>query len=211
MEARLARTSGDDPGWAGQGGDAADGVAQPAIAPTLAASLRGRGRAGGATVTAKRKKRPGRSGGPRGTSWRQLCADGLKLPGVEERTSYRTPALFFRKKLLARLREDGETVAVAVELLDRDVLLQADPAAFFLTDHYRGYPWVLMRLAMVRHRTAIELLEQAWRRAAPTGLAERRLRSAPAARGAEVRGSTVDPEVRRGGASGTRRRRPGGV
>jgi hypothetical protein len=58
-----------------------------------------------------------------------------------EGTSYHTPALFFRQKLLARLKEDGETAAFRVDLFDRDVLLQADPSAFFLTDHYRAYPW----------------------------------------------------------------------
>ena len=45
--------------------------------------------------------------------------------------------------------------------------LEADPEAFYLTDPYRAYPWVLMRLSSVRHGAALELLEQAWRRAAP--------------------------------------------
>ena len=106
----------------------------------------------------------------RGTSWQRLCADAARLPGVEAGTSYATPALFVRKKLLARLREDGETVAVRIDLMDRDVLLEADPKAFFLTDHYRSHPWVLMRLADVRHASAVELVEQAWRRLAPKRL-----------------------------------------
>ncbi len=89
------------------------------------------------------------------------------LPGVEEGTSYSTPALHVRKKLLARLREDGETVAVRVELTDRDVLLEADPRAFFVTDHYLAYPFVLVRLAEAQHGVVMELLEQAWRREAP--------------------------------------------
>ena len=58
-----------------------------------------------------------------------------RCPAVQEGTSYSTPALHVRRKLLARLREDGETVAIRVELLDRDVLLAADPRAFFVTDH----------------------------------------------------------------------------
>jgi hypothetical protein len=102
-----------------------------------------------------------------GTTWSRLCAEASRLPGVAEGTSYRTPALFFRKKLLARLKEDGESVAISVDFFDRDVLIKADPKAFFLTDHYRAYPWVLMRLAAVQHEAAIKLLEDAWRRAAP--------------------------------------------
>ena len=92
------------------------------------------------------------------------------LPGVEQGRCYGTPALYVRKRLLARLREDAETVAMKVDLLDRDVLLQADPAAFFLTDHYRPYPYVVMRLSSVRPAVAQGLLEQAWRREAPKRL-----------------------------------------
>jgi len=94
----------------------------------------------------------------------------VRLPGVERGTSYSTPALYVRKKLIARLREDGETVAVRVELSDRDVLLAADPAAFFLTEHYRAHPWVLLRLSKARHASALEVVERAWRQVAPRRL-----------------------------------------
>ncbi len=103
----------------------------------------------------------------RGTTWRRLCDAALALPGVQEGTSYSTPALHVRKKLLARLREDGETVAIRVDLLDRDVLLAADPRAFFVTDHYLAYPLMLVRLSEAEHGMVVELLEQAWRREAP--------------------------------------------
>jgi len=98
----------------------------------------------------------------RGTTWGEFCRAALALPGVVEGTSYRTPALHARKKLLARLKEDGETVAVRVELADRDFLLQADPEAFFLTDHYVGYPWLLVRLRRVRPGMRMDLFERAW-------------------------------------------------
>ncbi len=106
----------------------------------------------------------------RGTSWERLCRDAVRLPGVEQGTSYATPALYVRKKLIARLREDGETVAVRVELSDRDVLLEADPSAFFLTEHYRAHPWVLLRLGKARHASALEVIERAWRQVAPRRL-----------------------------------------
>ncbi len=106
----------------------------------------------------------------RGLTWEQVCALAAKLPGVEQGTSYGTPSLHVRKRFLARLKEDGETIAIRVEFLDRDVLLQADPAAFYLTDHYRDYPAMLVRLAKVRPEVMAELLEQAWRRQAPKTL-----------------------------------------
>jgi hypothetical protein len=106
----------------------------------------------------------------RGLTWKQLCAHGATLPGVEQGTCFGTAALYVRKKFLARLKEDGETVAIKLDFADRDVLLEADPKAFYLTDHYRPYPMVLMRLGQVRPGVARELLEQAWRRAAPKRL-----------------------------------------
>lgn len=113
--------------------------------------------------------------GRRGITWRQLTAAALRLPGVEEGASYATPAVFVRKKLIARLKEDGETVAVRIDFLARDLLLEADPDAFYLTDHYRAYPWILMRLEAVRNTVALRLLDQAWRLAAPPALARNRV------------------------------------
>ena len=106
----------------------------------------------------------------RGMTWPALVAWAGRLPGIETRPCYGTPALYVGKRILARLREDGETVAVRIDLSDREVVLAADPAAFFLTDHYRPYPWVVMRLDKVRPAAAHELLEQAWGRAAPKRL-----------------------------------------
>ena len=107
----------------------------------------------------------------RGTTWSKLCKLALKLPGVTEGTSYGTPALHVRKKFLARLKEDGESIAIKIDFADRDVLLELDPAAFYLTDHYRPYPAMLVRLKTVRLDLLPRLLEQAWRLQAPKRLA----------------------------------------
>ena len=106
----------------------------------------------------------------RGTTWSTLCKLATKLPGVEQGTSYGTPALHVRKKFLARLKEDGESVAIKIDFSDRDVLLELDPAAFYLTDHYRPYPAMLVRLRQVRVDLLEQLLEQAWRLQAPKSL-----------------------------------------
>lgn len=45
---------------------------------------------------------------------------GRTLPGVEESTSYGTPALKVRGKLLARLWEDGETLVVKIDFDTRE-------------------------------------------------------------------------------------------
>jgi len=70
----------------------------------------------------------------------------LSFPGVEESTSYGTPAFKLKKKLLVRLHQDGKSLVLKVGDATRDHLLQADPDTFFITDHYRGYPYVLAHL-----------------------------------------------------------------
>ena len=110
----------------------------------------------------------------RGITWQSLLDWAAELPGAEPGVCYGTPALYVRKRILARLREDGETVAIRIDFFDRDLLLEADPAVFYLTDHYRPYPMVVMRLARAMPVVAKRLLEQAWLRAAPKRLVEQR-------------------------------------
>ncbi len=114
--------------------------------------------------------RKGEKASPRGTSWATFCKLATKLPGVTRGTSYGTPALHVGKKFLARLKEDGESVAIKIDFADRDVLLELDPAAFYLTDHYRPYPAMLIRLKEVPRDMVEPILEQAWRLQAPRSL-----------------------------------------
>jgi hypothetical protein len=94
----------------------------------------------------------------------------LALPGVEEGMSYGTPAFRVRGKFLVRLREDGETLALKIGFDAREILMQADPETFFITDHYAGYPSVLVRLATVGREELAGVLEEAWRFNAPKRL-----------------------------------------
>ncbi|HEX4601662.1 MAG TPA: MmcQ/YjbR family DNA-binding protein [Gemmatimonadales bacterium] len=94
----------------------------------------------------------------------------LALPGVEEGPCYGTPGFRVRGKFLARLWEDGETLVVRCGDDERDFRMQADPETFFITDHYRGYPAVLIRLRRVRRADLRDILDQAWRLQAPKRL-----------------------------------------
>jgi len=95
----------------------------------------------------------------------------LALPEAEESTSYGTPAFKVRGKLFVRLKEDGESIVVRIEEADRALRLQADPSAFYITDHYISYPWMLVRLSAVAQDDLADLLGDAWRLQAPGRLA----------------------------------------
>jgi hypothetical protein len=92
---------------------------------------------------------------------------GLKLPGVEESTSYGTPSLKVRGKFLMRMKEDGETLAMKVaDLGEKDFLRESAPEILFTTDHYNGYAYVLIRLAKISDKELAALIERAWWREA---------------------------------------------
>ncbi len=48
--------------------------------------------------------------------------------------------------------------------------MAADPQAFHVTDHYVGYPYLLVRLSGVHREDPRHLVELAWRSAAPRRL-----------------------------------------
>ena len=85
----------------------------------------------------------------------------IALPGVEEGTSYGTPAWRHKGKLLARVHQDGETLVLNIGHQTRDHLLHADPAAFFVTDHYRNSAMFLARLDRITAADLQKLLGRA--------------------------------------------------
>jgi len=96
-------------------------------------------------------------------SWRTVQKLALRLPEAEESTSYGTPAFKVRGKLFVRLREEGDVIVVRIEMADRAMRMAANPSAYFLTDHYVPYPYMLVRLSEVDESELAELLDDAWR------------------------------------------------
>jgi hypothetical protein len=86
----------------------------------------------------------------------------LALPGVVEGTSYRTPAFRINGRYFFRLREDGDSLAVKIDFDTREALLQANPRAFYITDHYRGWPAICVRLSTVSRPELKALLDESW-------------------------------------------------
>jgi hypothetical protein len=74
-------------------------------------------------------------------------------------------------RFLGRMKEDGESVVFMLENVDeQEFLTQAQPEIYFITDHYRGWPAVLARLAKLRAPECRLRLERAWRLKAPRSL-----------------------------------------
>lgn len=105
-----------------------------------------------------------------GLTWDDVRRLAMELPGVDEGTSYGTPCLNVRGKHFARLKEDGESVVLRVNFYERTLMLEAEPDVFYITDHYREWPYVLVRLPAVSERQMRERLEDSWRLAAPKKL-----------------------------------------
>ena len=125
----------------------------------------------------KRKKRNVRS--PLPATIEQGYARYLKivlaLPGAEVSTSYGTPSVKVRGKILSRWRTEAEgALAIRCDFLDRQILLQTQPEVFFLTDHYQDYPMVLVRLEKATHTVLVDITERAWRLVAPAKVVRER-------------------------------------
>jgi hypothetical protein len=123
----------------------------------------------------RRRKSPGNAlqGAARmrsAVTFEQVRLVARAFPGVEDSTSYGTPALKVRGKLLARLHQSGECLVLRSDLLDREILMQSDPQVFFITDHYRDYPWILVRFSAVDPGALRDLIDRAWRLIAPKSL-----------------------------------------
>jgi hypothetical protein len=102
------------------------------------------------------------------------------LPAIEQGTSYGTPALKIRGKLIARIK-DHDTLVVRCTLDEKEMLIEAFPELYFETDHYRGWPWVLIRLGHIGKPDLAVRLARAWRMQAPKTLIAARDRANDAA------------------------------
>jgi len=89
------------------------------------------------------------------------------LPDVEDSTTYGSPSLKVRGKLLTciaihKSAEPG-SIAVRIDFDRRAELMEGDPDTYYLTDHYVNYPVVLVRLARIQPDALRDLLGMAWR------------------------------------------------
>lgn len=95
----------------------------------------------------------------------------LSFPGGNEKPSYGKPSFFIDKKFFTRWRDEEDSIVLVVGSIDeRDMLLEADPKTFFITEHYRSYPSVLAHASRLDARTLRGMLERRWQTIAPKKL-----------------------------------------
>ena len=94
----------------------------------------------------------------------KVAAIAERFPGAEVSRSYGTPSLKVKDKFMARLRSEAEGgLAIRCHFMDREMLMQAAPETFYITDHYADYPMVLINLETVRWDAMPDIVERAWR------------------------------------------------
>lgn len=97
----------------------------------------------------------------------------LSFPETETGTSHGRPSWKAVGKFFTRIRSEDDSVVVYVDSLDhRDMLLEAEPDTFHITDHYRGYPIVLARIATVDPVWLRATLEKRWLKLVPRRLSK---------------------------------------
>jgi hypothetical protein len=83
----------------------------------------------------------------------------LSLPGAEERLWFNRPCVFIHDRFLTRVHDKEEAVVLQVGSMEmRDLMLEAEPELFTITEHYRNFPFVLARLKALTKTTFKEML-----------------------------------------------------
>jgi len=93
---------------------------------------------------------------------------GLSLPDVVATTKYDgSPMLKVRGTFLAGLAThpsaEPETLVVRFDSEERNWLIEDAPETYYLTDYYRTYPLVLVRLSRIDRDALHDLLSVSWR------------------------------------------------
>ena len=72
----------------------------------------------------------------------------LSIPGTDERLWFNQPSVFIHDRFLAKTHHKEDAVTLQVGSMEmRDMMLEAEPEMFYITDHYRKFPFVLVRLS----------------------------------------------------------------
>src|ERR1700761_6077084 len=113
------------------------------------------------------KKKPA----AKGVNPAELKKVALSFPETAEGVSYTHPAYLAFGKFFTRYRKEDNSFVLTVAGMEyRDMLLEMDPKTYFITDHYKSFPGVLVRLERVTKDEVHAMLDRRWRAMAPKKL-----------------------------------------
>ena len=83
----------------------------------------------------------------------------LAVPGAEEVLWFNKPAVFLHGQFLTKVHDKEEAMTFRVSSMEmRDMMLEAEPKLFYITDHYRNFPFVLVRLSALTPKLLKEMV-----------------------------------------------------
>src|ERR1051325_3366904 len=83
----------------------------------------------------------------------------LSVEGASEGPYFSNPAVFVAEKFLTRVHTKEEAMVLAIGSMEmRDMMLEAEPKLFYITDHYKNFPYLLARLTKLDKATLKDLL-----------------------------------------------------
>ena len=105
-------------------------------------------------------------------------AVGRTLPDVEVTTTWGASALKVRGRMFAcvAINKSAEpnSMVVRMDMAQRDLLLEEDPATYYVTGHYVDYPCVVVRLSRISREALDDLIRGAHRFVSATASSKRR-------------------------------------
>ncbi len=121
----------------------------------------------------------------RALSFDDVRALVLAMPEVVEVTAYGMPAFKagntrFAGRPVERPDVEPNSLGLHMSIDERDRRIAARPDVYYLTEHFRKYPAVLVRLSAIRRGELREALGVAWSYAMQRQAAKRTLRKATA-------------------------------
>jgi hypothetical protein len=84
----------------------------------------------------------------------------LSVTGASEGPYFGKPSIFYKESFVARVHDKEDAVTLRVGTIEmRDVMLEAEPRLFYITDHYKTWAGLLARLSVLNRTVLKELIK----------------------------------------------------
>ncbi len=99
----------------------------------------------------------------------------LSIAGTSEGPYFGKPAIFLGEEYLCRVHDKEAAMVLRSGSMEmREVMLEAEPKLFYITDHYKSFPVILARLSALDKKTLTDLLAARMLRIAQKGAKKQR-------------------------------------